>query len=209
MFIITRFGILYYPWCPKWLYFGNLGKKHLKLVSWRPIGDPSETDMSDQRLRCLIGYWHVWSKTHISDRRQTCLIGDQHVWSEKNMLYWRLTMPDWRPTWLIRYNWHAWSDTHRRPTCLIMHVRWGLSVSDEACRSGSQMKQVSLRSNMLVSNESPIVIIFWWTPKFRLTRPLSGMFSLYFNHLFYFLFYFKNYYFDFVQIELITSIAPT
>ena len=58
---------------------------------------------------------------------------------------WTTYMLDWRPTCLIGCR-HAW-----RPTCLIKHVQW---VSDPAYLSS--MRHIGLRSDMSVSDGSPI-----------------------------------------------------
>ena len=106
------------------------------------IEDPSETDIPDHRpIRDT-------AETDMSDQRP---IGD-------------LDMPHRPPICPIRDQ-YALSETelpHRRPICLfrqacrspIRHIglQW---VSDEACRG--------LRSGMLVSKRSPIIIIFSWT----------------------------------------------
>ena len=84
-----------------------------------------------------IGDWHARSETH---RRPTCLIRYQHASSETNMSH-RRPIGDQ----------HAWLETNRRPTCLMRHFcrRWGMLVSDEACRS--PMRHVGLQWGISVS----------------------------------------------------------
>ena len=43
------------------------------------IGGPSETDMPDQRLTCLVVDQHAWSETNMLGCRPTCLIRDRHA----------------------------------------------------------------------------------------------------------------------------------
>ena len=63
---------------------------------WRPIRDPSETNMPDQRL---IRDWDVWSKTH------------RKLWHASSVTHLKQTCP-----FKVR---HTWLTTHWRPTCLV------------------------------------------------------------------------------------------
>ena len=133
-----------------------LGDQHDSLEThWRPtclIGDPTETNMSDQRPigdpsetqviletnwrpKCQIGERHAWSETH----------RDQHVSSETDM-------PHQKPT-LGKICISYWSLV--RHVCLwwvpMRHVglQWGMLVSD-----GSSLRYVGLQSGKLVSDQT-------------------------------------------------------
>ena len=82
----------------------------------RPFGDPSETDMSHWRPPCLIGDQHVWSETHW---RPTCLIGNRPCIRHVN-LRWVSNQASWVSGEA------CWS---------LMDLQWGVSVFAEACRS--------------------------------------------------------------------------
>ena len=104
-------------------------RSSLKYYYYRkPIGDPLETDMPDQRP---IGDQHASSETHMLDQVP---IGYQHALAETH----------WRPACLIIDP----QEIHILPR---VGLRSGISVSDEACRS-----PMGLRSGMSVSDGSLI-----------------------------------------------------
>ena len=80
----------------------------------RPIGDLSETDMSDQRPSGDLDMLHL---------RLTCLIEDLNMLHRRSIR--DLVLLHWRPTCLIGDpsktstcyigDQHAWSETHQRP----------------------------------------------------------------------------------------------
>ena len=133
---------------------------------WRPIGDPSETNMPNQRS---IGEQHAWSETHW---RPACLIRNQHAWFETNMPYQRpirdqhvLLETHWWPTCLIRDplgtntpdrrpigDQHAWSKTNPGQNFYFL---W---VSDEACWSPMGLRWDMLAFDGLVSDQA------YWAP---------------------------------------------
>ena len=107
----------------------------------RLIGDPLETDISDQRP-----------------------IGDQHARLETDMPRWRPTLPHRRPTCPIRDR-NVSSETHWSSMLVfymsaIWHVDyWScMSISDGTCRS-----RMGLRLCGSVSDRSLIITIFSWS----------------------------------------------
>ena len=114
------------------------------------IGDPSEINIPDMPHREA-------NMPHLRPIR------DQQVSSETN----------WRPTCLIRDQ-HAGLETHGWPrvsdeTCWSpMGLGWGMSVFDEACQS-----RIGLG---WVSDRSPIIIIFLWTPIIIISHLSSRIF---------------------------------
>ena len=122
-----------------WARFSFFSAVSVSETPWRPtcmIRDPSETNMSDQRLTCLIrpignchalsetdmpdqrltyliGDWHAGSETDMPDRRRTCLIRDQHAWLDTNM-------PNWRPIWKQ----HAWLNVSNGSPIRHVGLQW-------------------------------------------------------------------------------------
>ena len=113
---------------------------------WRPIGDPSETDMPHWKPTCLIGDQHTSSETHW---RLTCLIWDQHCTAETHG----------RPTCLMETHKNTYLAQGWSP---FRHVGlwWDLLVSDQSC--WFPIRHVGLRWGMSVSNRSLMRHVGLW-----------------------------------------------
>ena len=157
------------------------------MLDRRPVGDWHVWLETHQRPTCLIRDRHASSETNMPHWRPTCFIGDP---SETNMPRWRPIIntylaQGWSPMRHVGL-WWGMSVSNGSP---IRHVGpWsGMSVSDQACRSPIRHVVLRLVSNQAcrspmglwsgmsvsdgapiglhwVSNRSPIVIIFSWTP---------------------------------------------
>ena len=114
------------------IIIGNLFETHRR-TKWL-IGNPLETNITDQRLHYLIWDRHAWSQRHI---------GDRHAWPSKSdeLLMWHV-----RIWWgMLVSDETCWSPMRH------VHLWWGMLVSDGLY--WSWMRYLCLQWEMLVSNQ--------------------------------------------------------
>ena len=151
----------------------------------RPIGDPHARSETNRRPTCLIG-----DSFDMLGQKRTFLMGDQYASSEIHQtclikyagLQWVSNQAFWYPVRHVGLQWgmlvsneacwspiwhgcHQWTmlvfDEAGCSTMRHVILRWGML--DETCWSPMDLRS-DMSSLQWVSDRSPIIIVFLWTP---------------------------------------------